>query len=123
MFFEKVVLKLLVISEESLCWSDIFVNRYVKGQWFFSFLHSPAGLFFSCFFCVFITFPTFVMALFEIHQGFKGNFLNELRVTFNDTLTVFIQFSTRMAGWLLLTFLICLHNQLSSIHSIISTDV
>ena len=31
----------------------------------------------------------------------------------------FIQFSTRMASWLLLTFLICLHNQLSSIlHSI-----
>ena len=27
----------------------------------------------------------------------------------------FIQFSTRMASWLLLTFLICLHNQLSSI--------
>ena len=33
----------------------------------------------------------------------------------------FIQFSKRMAGWLLLTFLICLHNQLSSIiHSIIT---
>ena len=99
MFFEKVVLKLLVISEESLCWSDIFVNRYVKGQWFFSFLHSPAGLFFSCFFCVFITFPTFVMALFEIHQGFKGNFLNELRVTFNDTLTVFYSIQYKN-GWL-----------------------
>ena len=35
----------------------------------------------------------------------------------------FTQFSTGMAGWLLLIFLICLHNQLSSIHSIISTDV
>ena len=35
----------------------------------------------------------------------------------------FSQFSTGMAGWLLLIFLICLHNQLSSIHSIISTDV
>ena len=35
----------------------------------------------------------------------------------------FTQFSTAMAGWLLLIFLICLHNQLSSIHSIISTDV
>ena len=33
----------------------------------------------------------------------------------------FIQFSTRMAGWLLPTFFICLHNQLSSItHSIIT---
>ena len=27
----------------------------------------------------------------------------------------FIQFSTKIAGWLLPTFLICLHNQLSSI--------
>ena len=35
----------------------------------------------------------------------------------------FTQFSTGMAGWLLLVFLICLHNQLSSVHSIISTDV
>ena len=33
----------------------------------------------------------------------------------------FIQISTKMAGWLLSTFLICLHNQLSSIiHSIIT---
>ena len=43
---------------------------------------------------------------------------------FNDThmeKLCFIQFSTRMAGWLLLTFLICLHNQLSSIiHCIIT---
>ena len=31
----------------------------------------------------------------------------------------FTQFNTRMVAWLLLTFLICLHNQLSSIHSII----
>ena len=37
----------------------------------------------------------------------------------------FTQFSTEMVGWLLLIFLICLHNQLSYtyIHSIISTDV
>ena len=37
---------------------------------------------------------------------------------FNDTHREklnFIQFSTRMADWLLLTFLICLYNQLSSI--------
>ena len=32
----------------------------------------------------------------------------------------FTQFSTGMAGWLFLIFFICLHNQLSSIHSIIS---
>ena len=33
----------------------------------------------------------------------------------------FIQISTRMAGWLLLTFLICLHNELSSIIHFINT--
>ena len=33
----------------------------------------------------------------------------------------FIQFSTKMASWLVLTFLICLHNQLSYIiYSIIT---
>ena len=32
----------------------------------------------------------------------------------------FTQFSTRMDAWLLLTFFICLHNQLSSIDSIIT---
>ena len=35
----------------------------------------------------------------------------------------FIQFSTGVAGQLLLIFLTCLHNQLSSIFSIISADV
>ena len=35
----------------------------------------------------------------------------------------FTQFSTRMAGQLLLIFFICLHNQLSFINSMISTDV
>ena len=30
------------------------------------------------------------------------------------------QFSTRMAAWRLLTFFICLHNQLNSIHSLIT---
>ena len=31
----------------------------------------------------------------------------------------FSPFSTKMAAWLLLTFFICLHNQLGSIYSII----
>ena len=42
-------------------------------------------------------------------------------LTFNDThreKLCFIQFSTRMAVWPLLTFFICLHNHLSSMHSI-----
>ena len=45
-----------------------------------------------------------------------------MEANFNDThreKLSFIQFSTRMAGWLFLMDLICLHNQLSSIiHSI-----
>ena len=48
-----------------------------------------------------------------------NNYLND---THRERLG-FTQFSTGMAGWLLLIFLICLHNQLSSIYSIISTDV
>ena len=35
----------------------------------------------------------------------------------------FTHFSTEMTDWMLLIFFICLHNQLNSIHSIISTDV
>ena len=45
------------------------------------------------------------------------------KVFYNDThreKLCFTQFSTRMAPWLLLTFFVCLHNQLSSIHSIIT---
>ena len=33
----------------------------------------------------------------------------------------FTQFNTRMTAWLLLTFFVCLENQLSSIHSITRT--
>ena len=48
------------------------------------------------------------MALFEIHQRFKGHFLNEMHVSFNNThreKLCFTQFSTIGAG-LLLTFFI-----------------
>ena len=31
----------------------------------------------------FVIFPTSIMVLFEMHQRFKGHFLNELRVSFN----------------------------------------
>ena len=31
----------------------------------------------------FVIFPTSIMVLFEIHQGFKGHFLNELHIFFN----------------------------------------
>ena len=39
-FFEKIVLKLLVFCRESLQWRVIFVNRHANGQWFFSFCTS-----------------------------------------------------------------------------------
>ena len=45
---------------------------------------------------------------------------------FNDTTGkdwCFTQFSIGMSIWLVMIFLIYLHNQLSSIHPIISTDV
>ena len=44
-------------------------------------------------------------------------------VCFNDThreKLCFDQFSVRMTAWLLLTFLIYLHNQFSSIHSFVT---
>ena len=48
---------------------------------------------------------------------FLSEHLQWLRLCFNDTHgenVCFNQFSKRMAAWLLLTFLICLHNQLKS---------
>ena len=51
------------------------------------------------------------------YSDFEKKFVD----TLNDTLRkklCFTQFSTRMAAWLLLIFFICLHNQLSPIHSI-----
>ena len=45
-------------------------------------------------------------------QLFGGTFYDTQR----DKLG-FTQFIIRMAAWLLLTFFICLHNQLSSLHS------
>ena len=62
---------------------------------------------------------------FVTNTTYANNFVNEL---INLTILTgkdwcFTQFSKRMTGWLLLILFICLHNQLSSIHSIISTDV
>ena len=37
-----------------------------------------------------VIFPTSIMVLFEIHQRFKGNFLNELRVSFNNKSCLFM---------------------------------
>ena len=48
---------------------------------------------------------------------------DELLGTFNDTCMeklCFTQFSTRTTAWLFLTIFTCSHNQLSSIHSIIT---
>ena len=60
--------------------------------------------------------------LFKYNANLTG-YANSIDFGFNDTQRGklrFIQFSTRMTVWLLLTFVICLRNQLSSIiHSII----
>ena len=82
--------------------------------------------------------PIFLMCVIYIkHRGHKIS-LRHLRIFFKlsyldktqirclqDNLTIltgknccFPQFSTRMTAWLLLTFFICLHIQLSSMHSI-----
>ena len=37
----------------------------------------------------FVLFPTSLMALFEIHQWFKGHFFNELRVSFKAMLHIY----------------------------------
>ena len=63
-------------------------------------------------------FPTSIIVLFEIHQRFKGQFLNEFRVSFKLTVLIFwakfawkwyFSFETekscfRMGSWLLLNF-------------------
>ena len=48
----------------------------------------------------------------------KGQQFNRINAAHGEKLR-FTQFSTKVAAWLLLTFS-CLHNQLSSIHSIIT---
>ena len=53
----------------------------------------------------------------RIHTYFLMNFYKSNFYIPREKLC-FTQFSTRMAAWLLLTFFICLHNQLSSIHSL-----
>ena len=67
-------------------------------------------------------------SLFERSTGcIRGLWLRDVCV--NDAhreKLCFTQFITRMAAWLLLTFFICLHNQLSSVYSITrikNTDV
>ena len=64
------------------------------------------------------------MTTFSInHYYLYSNVLSVTALIVNDThreILCFIQFSTRMAAWLLLTFFICLYNQLNSEHSIIT---
>ena len=46
----------------------------------------------------FVTFPTFKMDLFEIHQKFKGHFLSKLRLSFKiDSLRTAIILTSMMA--------------------------
>ena len=64
---------------------------------------------------------TFSKVLSEMFNFYVDNntFPNGLNDTQREKLC-FTQFSKIMAAWLLLTFFTCLHNQLSSIHSIIT---
>ena len=64
--------------------------------------------------------PNFGCYLNQFKNIWKGSFL---AIAINDThreKLYFTQFSTKMATWLLLVFFMCLHNQLSSTHSIIT---
>ena len=54
----------------------------------------------------------------RIGKKVKGNNNSAINDTYKEKLC-FNKFSTRMAAWQLLSFFICLHNQLSSTHSII----
>ena len=60
--------------------------------------------------------PMFHIFTFQIRNVIHLNANND---THREKLC-FARFSRRMAAWLLLTFLICLHNQLIPIHSIIT---
>ena len=52
------------------------------------------------------------------HSYFKKKILSKILYGNHMEKLCFTQISTRIAAWLLLTFFKCLHNQLSSIHSI-----
>ena len=65
------------------------------------------------------------LILFLCKKSWNSSFSHCIKNKFsvNDThreKLYFTQFSIRMAAWLLLTFYICLHNQLSSIYSSIT---
>ena len=76
--------------------------------------------------------PFLIDKVIKKYLGYKfSSNQNQLKNTsdvyyFNDThreKLYFFQFSTRMAGWLLLTLLICLHNQLSCWHNQLSLSI
>ena len=58
--------------------------------------------------------------LFLHHMEVKSAYLHTPINNTHKEKLCFTHFSTRMATWLLLTFYICEHNQLNSIHSIIT---
>ena len=63
-----------------------------------------------------IIYKCFASTISKSHSRVSDNF--RPMKAFNDThmeKLCFIQFSARIAGWLLLNFLLCLHNQISSI--------
>ena len=72
----------------------------------------------------FVICPTSIMVLFEIYQSFKAHLTFWANCAFplmiHTGKNLFsVQKLIEIQGWLLLTFSICLHNQLSSFNSII----
>ena len=117
MFFKKAVLKNFArFTGKHLCWSHFLIKLQVFMHRYFA-----------------VNIATFLRSAFLQNTFFPYEYYyQELILKYhNDTHKEklrFDQFSTRMGGWLLLTYFICLqHNQLSSIHfplsRIKSTDI
>ena len=77
MFFQKVVLKLLLFSREGLWWSVIFANRHANSQWFFSF----------CTPLQFFSFASSVIFWVAMFESTFGRLLLEQHFSFRDFLT------------------------------------
>ena len=64
MFFSREILKSTVTKKVIVCFYNLGEQNFKVAA--------------------FIIFPTSIMALFEIHQRFRGHFLNELSVSFKE---------------------------------------
>ena len=119
-FFEKVVLKLLLFSGESLQWSVIFVNRHANGQWFFSFCNSVQVFSFlasSVIFWAAVFQSTFERLLLEQHFSFRELMIRpsgllQVPSPLNDNslLKTFLQWSTIWLYTIIISLYFCAVN-------------